>query len=74
MKVKIKLFATLREGRFAEKDFLFDMPTKVIDVVRMLEIPEAEIALIFINGTHSSFDYPLRENDTLALFPPIGGG
>jgi molybdopterin converting factor small subunit len=74
MKVTVKLFATLRQGRF-DIDTL-DLPpgTKIIDVVQRLGIPEKEVTLIFVNGRHSEFLSELRDGDTLAMFPPVGGG
>ena len=63
MKVTVKLFATLRQGRF-DIDTL-DLPpgTKVIDVVQRLGIPEKEVTLIFINGLHGDF----CQNFTMAI-------
>lgn len=74
MQVTVKLFATLRQGRF-DIDTL-DLPpgTKIIDVVQRLGIPEREVTLIFVNGLHSEFLSELHEGDTLAMFPPVGGG
>jgi molybdopterin converting factor small subunit len=37
-------------------------------------IPEKEVRLIFVNGRHASLEDRLAEGDTLALFPPVGGG
>jgi sulfur carrier protein len=74
MQVTVKLFATLRQGRF-DIDIL-DLPpgTKIIDVVQRLGIPEREVTLIFVNGLHREFLTELHDGDTLAMFPPVGGG
>ncbi len=74
MRVTVKLFATLRQGRF-DIDTL-DLPpgTKIIDVVQRLGVPEKEVTLIFINGRHGDFTSELHDGDTLAMFPPEGGG
>jgi len=40
----------------------------------MLSIPDTEIALIFIKNVHAGLDALLKNGDTLALFPPVGGG
>lgn len=74
MQVKVKLFASLRENR--EKEGLFDLKQGATpkDVVEYLNIPEKEIALILINGRYQKMDTILQDNDTLSLFPPVGGG
>lgn len=74
MRITIKLFATLRQGRF-DIDTL-DLPsgTKIIDVVQRLGIPEKEVTLIFVNGLHRNLISELHDGDTLAMFPPVGGG
>ncbi len=74
MHVTVKLFATLRKDRFDEKDL--DLPAGVTagEIISMFAIPPAEVTLIFINGRHSTPEAKLADGDTLALFPPIGGG
>ena len=73
MRVKVKLFATFREGRFVEEDREYAPAATVDDVVSDLGIG-GEAAIIFLNGRHAGPDQPLSSGDTLALFPPIGGG
>lgn len=74
MQVTVKLFATLRQDRF-DIDTL-DLPpvTKVIDVIQKIGIPEKEVTLVFINGRHGDVTSELHDGDTLAVFPPVGGG
>jgi len=74
MHVTVKLFATLRKDRFDEKDL--DLPAGVTagEIISMFATPPAEVTLIFINGRHSTPEAKLADGDTLALFPPIGGG
>ena len=72
--VKVKLFATLREGRFDVKSMEIGTQTSVGDVIRELRIPEKEVTLIFVNGRHAGLDHLLSAGDNLALFPPVGGG
>ena len=74
MQVIVKLFATLRQGRFDIDTFDLPPQTKVIDVIERIGIPQKEVTLIFINGRHGDFSSELHEGDTLALFPPVGGG
>jgi len=74
MQVTVKLFATLRQGRFDIDKFDLPPQTKVIDVIQRIGIPQKEVTLIFINGRHGDFSSELHEGDTLAMFPPVGGG
>jgi len=74
MKITIKLFATLRKGRFEER--IMDLPegVKIGQVIRQIALPEKEVNLIFINGRNADFNAPLYEGDTVSIFPPVGGG
>lgn len=74
IRVTVKLFATLRQGRFSLENRTFEPGTTVGMVVRELGIPEQEAALILVNGRHEDLTTQLADGDTLALFPPVGGG
>ncbi|MEW5819801.1 MAG: MoaD/ThiS family protein [Cyanobacteriota bacterium] len=74
MIIKIKLFATLQNNRFEINNFECSTETTVAEIINMLNIPERDIAIIFINNKHAEFNTILKNNDTLALFPPVGGG
>ena len=69
MKVKVKLFATLGKGRFEEEVRHYDPHITVGQVLEDLNIPEAEVKIVFLNNRHATND-----SDVLAIFPPIGGG
>ncbi len=72
--MEIRLFATLREGR--EKVFhISDINIKNgFDLAEKLKIPKEEIAIFLINGRHSKLDANLKDDDIIAIFPPVGGG
>ena len=74
MRVTVKLFATLREGRFSVDALECKEGATVADVLHALDIPEQEAALTFINSRHADHAAKLADGDTLAIFPPIGGG
>jgi molybdopterin synthase sulfur carrier subunit len=74
MHVTVKLFATLRKDRFDEKTFELPDGVTTGEIVDRVGIPPTEVTLIFINGRHSMPETKLTDGDTLALFPPIGGG
>ncbi|MGI5920863.1 MAG: MoaD/ThiS family protein [Syntrophomonadaceae bacterium] len=74
MQVTVKLFATLRQGRFKSAEQEYPVGTTVKDVVDKLSIPYSELGVLFLNGKHTELDVVLGENDTLSIFPPVGGG
>jgi sulfur carrier protein len=74
MEVNVKLFATLREGRFkVEKTELTDN-SRVVDVIQKYDIPLEEVAICYVNGRDADNDHMLKNGDTVSLFPPVGGG
>ena len=74
MQVTVKLYATLQIGRFSEKTI--DIPTGITiqDLITRLALPEKEVTLIFVNGRHRELTDRLSDGDTVAMFPPVGGG
>jgi len=74
MRITVKLFVTLRQGRFDMEEREVAPGARAGDLIRELGIPEKEVTLVFINNRHALPDTELTEGDTLALFPPIGGG
>jgi len=74
MKITVKLFATLRTGRFEQGDLDIVEGTTVLQVIETLAIRPDEAAILFLNGRHALAEQPLSDGDTLSIFPPIGGG
>ncbi|MEK6742980.1 MAG: MoaD/ThiS family protein [Nitrospirota bacterium] len=74
MKVKVKLFALLRQ--FGPDEQTVELPegTTIDDVVRSLKLPGTIRLLRIVNGEHRPEDHVLKDGDELALFPPIAGG
>ncbi len=73
MKITVKLFATLRKGRFDVAEREYRQGTTVADVLTDLGIME-KVVIVFINNCYVSLEHDLKEGDTLAIFPPVGGG
>lgn len=46
----------------------------VADILRRLQIPESEVALVTVNERPSSLDRVLADGDVVKLFAPVGGG
>jgi molybdopterin converting factor small subunit len=74
VEVKVKLFATLREGRFDEKLMSLDEGSTPLSVIDAIGLAQDAVTVVFINSRHAAKDRPLAEGDVLALFPPVGGG
>ena len=74
MKVTVKLFASFRTGRFAIEEREYPDGTTVGQVVEELGLLEQELGIMMVNSRHVKLDRTLAENDTLALFPLLGGG
>ena len=74
MRIEIKLYASLRQGRFAREER--DVPDAAtgIQVAAELGIPAAQVGILLVNGRHAGRQDPLHEGDVLSLFPLIGGG
>lgn len=74
IKARVKLFATLQTGRFDIRDEQFADGTTVNDVIQKCGLSKDQVLLILINGRHADYTTVLADGDTVALFPPIGGG
>lgn len=78
MKIRVRVFATLRkytpEASAGEQELDVAEGATVGQVLEQLKIPQAQVALVFVNSTHQKMDRPLADGDELGIFPPIAGG
>jgi molybdopterin converting factor small subunit len=74
MLITIKLFATFRQDRFRVAEREVAEGTTVADVLRSLDIEEADVGMLFVRGRHVETDRVLVAGDALAIFPLVGGG
>lgn len=74
MRVTVKLFATFRDGRFKVEERDLPEEGQVFDLLVPLNILPEEIAICLVNGRNVDEKHILKDGDTLALFPPVGGG
>ena len=68
-----------REGRYEEKAenlqcIMKNLKVTIQQAMDILEIPAEEVAICLINGFHSKLDAQVKDEDVLAIFPPVGGG
>lgn len=72
--IEVRVFATFREGRekiqFLEAKAFPD----AMSIIRHLDIPVEEVAILLINGMHRKPEDRVADGDVVALFPPVGGG
>ena len=74
--ITVKLFAQYREGKFKVEQRRYPEGVTVGDVIieTGIAVDRYPIGVMIINGRHVQEDHPLKEGDTLALFPKVGGG
>ena len=78
-RVELRLFGELRcyvKGLKLGEGYLLDVEGNctIDDLMRNLEIPSEIVKIILVNGRSCDVCYKLKDNDRLALFPPIAGG
>ena len=81
MKLEIKLFAGLKCANpqlpaCGENEFDLEVPegTTIRELRSILAINTAIPILSMVNNHHEDEEWVLKENDRVAMFPPIGGG
>lgn len=74
LRVTVKLFATFRDGRFKVEERELPKDSRVLNVLELLDIKPEEVAICLVNGRDVNEQHVLNEGDTIALFPPVGGG
>lgn len=72
--IEVRLFATLREGRGKVQHLPAADFSVAADIIRHLQIPAEEVAILLVNGFHKKPDEPVKAGDVVAIFPPVGGG
>jgi MoaE-MoaD fusion protein len=76
MKVRVRLFAVLRE-RAGRRELELDLPEGAVvrDALAAVgELAEGIPVLMAINREYADEDAPLHADDELALIPPVSGG
>lgn len=79
MKIQVKLFGAFRdyaaEGSTGASFFMeLEEGARIADALVRLGIPEDEPKTLVCNHRAGNMDQALKEDDTLAIFPPVEGG
>lgn len=74
MQIEVRLFTTLRAGRFNREKLDFPSASSVTDVCRRLEIDPGAVAILLVNGQAVAREHVLQPDDVVSLFPAVGGG
>ena len=67
MKVKVKLFATLRNFGPEEQEIEVQENATLGDAINALKLPEKIPLLKIVNGEHRILNYLLKEGDEISL-------
>jgi len=79
MKVKVRLFANLRdyvpEAKIgATLEVELREGACVRELVDHFRLPLELVKLVYVNAIYREMDFQLRDGDEVGIFPPIGGG
>jgi molybdopterin converting factor small subunit len=84
MQITLKLFASLAsylppsKKNGIEADIVVPEGSAIGDIIEFYKIPSKSAHLVMVNGVYINpdqrFSYVLKENDTLAICPPVAGG
>jgi len=79
LQIRVTLFATLTKftpGKESGVPLVLEIAegSTLSDLIGLLNIPEKEVKLTFVNGRFQEAEYKFKDNDQVGIFPPIGGG
>ncbi|MHC4640668.1 MAG: MoaD/ThiS family protein [Planctomycetota bacterium] len=74
MLVEVRLFATLRNGRFKKRNMELSEGSVLDAVLERLKIAREEVGILLVNGRDASEKGKLAPNDVVSIFPSLGGG
>ncbi|MDO9592179.1 MAG: molybdopterin synthase sulfur carrier subunit [Firmicutes bacterium HGW-Firmicutes-20] len=72
--VEVRLFAYFRDNR---GKIVYLDPNQYSNVQMILDhlgINLSDVQILLVNGRHTHAQHELKENDIVALFPPVAGG
>ena len=79
MPLRVLLSSTLRDhvpdyNPLEGLELTIDGGMSVAELCQQIRVPMDSIKLVMVNGKRQPFDYFLKGDERVALFPPVGGG
>ncbi len=74
MQVQVRLFATLRQGRFNRQWMDLSAGESIGDLLRLLGIPEEDVGMLLLDGHDTALNTLLEDKAVISVFPALGGG
>lgn len=74
MQITVKLFASLRIGRFKSEQWDVPDGSTVDWFLAKLGLQPHDVSILRVNGRDVIDGYVLGNGDVVTLFPPMGGG
>jgi len=74
MQVQVRLFATLRQGRFKRQSLELSEGNSVADLLKSLDIPKEDVGMLLLDGRDAALETPLTTDAVVSIFPALGGG
>jgi molybdopterin converting factor small subunit len=74
MTLKVKLFATFREGRFDVADLDVPPGATLGDLIDGLGIGREQVGILLVGGRHAELAHVPVAGETVSIFPLVGGG
>jgi len=74
MRVRVSLYATLKEKRFENREMDLPAGARVRDLMALLDLQPDDVGVLVVNGHPGSFRDRLAEGDRVTLIPPLAGG
>jgi len=74
MKITVKLFASLRIGRFKQEERTYPIGISCQQVAENLGINTGDVGIVLVNGRPESLEQVLSDGDVLSFIALVGGG
>lgn len=74
MKVKVKLYGDYLRYGTDENLVEVEENSSVNDLLNKLQISERHYIIVLVNMKRVWFEKKLKDNDTVSIFSPVGGG
>ncbi len=74
MKIRIRLYASLRKYTTFPKEIRLKEKATLNDLYQALQLFPSEAKITFVNSVARDPSFKLKDGDEVGIFPPVGGG